>query len=57
MNQQKMISTLSALQKEILIFKGNVSGGLLTKTVSGEPTIVHDLQRAIIEIMMAASEK
>lgn len=54
MNKEKLLQIVSDLQKQINSFDGEIREGFLRKTITGEPAIVHDLQAAIIKIMMAA---
>jgi hypothetical protein len=53
MNKEKLLQILTELQKQINSFDGEIRENFLRKTIGGEPAIVHDLQAAIIKIMMA----
>lgn len=57
MDQQKLLGVLANLEKDIAIFKNNVQSNFLTTTITGEPTLVHYLQKAVIDVMMAAMKK
>ena len=57
MNKPKLINLLSELEKDICACKREVEDNWLRKTISGEPAIVNDLQRAVINVMLAAAEK
>ena len=57
MNKSKLLNLLSELEKDIRNCKRDVEDNWLRKNISGEPTIVNDLQRAVINIMLAAAEK
>ena len=54
MNKEKLLSILCNLEKDIAACKLSIEADFLRTTISGEPAIVHDLQAAVIKIMMAA---
>ncbi len=55
MNKEKLLHLLSELEKDIRACRREVEDDFLRKTILGEPCIVNDLQRAVIQIMMAAN--